>query len=141
MSRYVEITKDGNNYTVNPNVVPVAEFNYLTSIPCFKLADHDYPDSYYKYLGVFADGTLASTLEEFPNIQWLCVTYHGGSLDNIFSKNGVNLVSEDGTFDMGCTSVSSFNLVNGQWTDPWGSVYDVTVDTVPICQACYGSGS
>lgn len=25
MSRYVEITKDGNNYTVNPNATPSAE--------------------------------------------------------------------------------------------------------------------
>lgn len=141
MSRIVEITKDGNNYTVNPNVVPVAEFNYLTSVPCFKLADHEYPDNYYKFLGVFADGTLASTLEEFPDIQWLCITYHGGSSDTIYSKDGVSLVSEDGTFDVVCSSVSNFNLVNGQWTDNYGTVYDVTVDTVPICQACYGSGS
>ena len=68
MSRYVEITKDGNNYTVNPNASG-GSLTLNTGIPVMLVGDDP---SYYDAIlvAITADGDIISSADNLGNAKW-----------------------------------------------------------------------
>lgn len=76
MSRHVEITKDGNNYIVNPNASGGGGLDVFQTVTVYN-AQSDYGDDFYNYwLILKADGT-PTTVE---NLQEATMVINGGTI-------------------------------------------------------------
>lgn len=69
MSRYVEITKNGNSYTVNPNANVNGPLTLYTDIPVFTIGDD--PDYRENIFIVFdAEGNIISSADKLGDAKW-----------------------------------------------------------------------
>lgn len=89
MSRYVEITKDGNNYTVNPNATPSGGVTNIISqgFPCFAFtAINPYGDEL--MLVIKSNGEVITDINDIPTADFIIdIATGGGSATEIYRKD------------------------------------------------------
>lgn len=113
MSRYVEITKDGNNYTVNPNATPSAEAPSFSNNIIYVLK------GYMNICGIMADGSFLQNESDIPDVKWWC-DISGGPSYRYFYTTGNDDITD---------------VYSGEYATSW------SLETYTNCQITYSSGT
>ena len=91
MSTYIKVDPvGGGQYTVDPNNIPSGGGAPSMSSPmclCFY-------DEHYYYIGVLANGTIAQSTSDIPNIKWFVNVEGGPSYRECYTSSQDSLASE-----------------------------------------------
>ena len=113
MSRYVEITKDGNNYTVNPNATPSAEAPSFSNNIIYVMKGN------MNICGIMADGTFLQNESDISNVKWWC-DISGGPSYRYFYTTGTDDITD---------------VCSSEYITSW------SLETYTNCQITYSGGT
>ena len=113
MSRYVEITKDGNNYTVNPNATPSAEAPSFSNNIIYVMKGN------MNICGIMANGTFLQNENDIPDVKWWC-DISGGPSYRYFYTTGTDDITD---------------VYSSEYITSW------SLETYTNCQITYSGGT